>query len=245
MRRFFATTALLVATVATAPGLGGQQVEDFGRTILRGVVFDATSGAPLHGAFVAPQGLTVGFLTDSLGKFALEMPSGAAFRIQAEQLGYRTVELEVLRTDARRPIMIGMKADPILLEGVTALVDRFQRRRSFFDGSVRAYDRTRLLSAGGQDALQFVSSRTGLVRPCAYDPLNYCVWRRGRLRRMEVCVDEMYAFDGARHLQLYAPQDFYLIEVYDRGLQVRAYTNRYVERTVDRGAPLRPLVMGC
>lgn len=234
------TTATIVAASVVA-----QEPEDFGTTTLRGQVFDVTTGAPLYGAFVAPRGLRTGFLTDSLGNFALKLRSGAAFHLYAELLGYETVELDVPRTDARRTIRIGLRPDPIMLEGVTALVDRFERRRSFFDGSVRAYARERLLTAGGQDALQFVSSRTGLVRPCVGDPLNYCVWRRGRLHTMRICIDEVLAFQGARELELYAPQDFYLLEVFDRGVEVRAYTEDYVERAVSRGIPLRPLIMGC
>ena len=232
-------------TVLATGAVGGQEVDDFGRTTIRGKVFDAGSGAPLHGAFVAPTGLRTGFLTDTLGNFALTLPSGASFRLSAEQLGYETAEVEIYRTDAGRPVLIGLEPQPIMLEGVTALVDRFQRRRSFFSGSVRTFDRTRLLAAGGQDALQFVSSRTGTVRPCLDDPLSHCVWRRGRLRRMMVCIDEVLAFQGGRQLEMYHPQDFYLIEVYDWGSQVRVYTNDYVERAVDRGVPLRPLVLGC
>lgn len=236
---------VLLAVLAVGMPVEGQEPETLGRTTIRGKVFDASTGAPLFGAFVAPEGLRTGFLTDTLGNFALTLPNGAAFHLFAEQLGYETVEVEVLRTDANRPVMIGMRPNPIMLEGVTALVDRFQSRRSFFPGSVRTYDRERLLSSGGQDALQFVASRTGVVRPCYGDPLNYCVWRRGRLRRMQVCIDEIAVFQGSRHLEMYHPQDFYLIEVYDWGSQVRAYTNSYVERTVDRGTPLRPLIMGC
>jgi hypothetical protein len=215
---------VLLAALAVGIPLEGQEPETLGRTTIRGKVFDANTGAPLFGAFVDPTGLRTGFLTDTLGNFALTLPNGAAFHISAEQLGYETVELDVLRMDANRPIMIGMKPNPIMLEGVTALVDRFQSRRSFFSGSVRAYDRERLLAAGGQDALQFVATRTGVVRPC---------------------YGEIAVFQGSRHLEMYHPQDFYLIEVYDWGSQVRAYTNSYVERTVDRGTPLRPLIMGC
>lgn len=240
------TAAALLATVLTAASsVASQEPDEAGRTKLRGRVFDVATGAPIHGAFVAPEGRVTGFLTDSLGNFMLDLPSGAAYHLHAEQLGYEKVTIDVNRLDARRPILIGLRPDPVVLEGVTALVDRFERRRSFYTGSVRAYDRKRLLTGAGRDALQFVSSRTGMVRRCVGDPLDYCVWRRGRLLRMQVCIDEVYAFQGGRDLELYAPQDFYLIEVFDRGAQVRAYTNRYVERMVERHIPLRPLVMGC
>lgn len=246
MKTFGIKAALVSAVILAAPGASAQQNDDSGRTTIRGKIFDATTGYPLFGAFVVPDGQQTGFLTDSLGNFVLTMPNGAAFHLTANQLGYESVGLEILRMDAVRPIMIGMNPDPIMLEGVTTLVDRFQRRRSFFDGSVWAYDRDRLLTQGqGQDALQFVSSRSGMVRACYYDPLSYCVWRRGQLRRMQVCIDETLMFRGGRELEIYSPQDFYLIEVYDRGSQVRAYTTAYVERSVNRGIPLRPLSRGC
>ena len=212
---------------------------------LRGRVLDVETGLPLYGAFVAPRGSLTGFLTDTLGNFALTLPASTTYLLYAEQLGYERMELDVSYADADRPVEILLRPDPVLLEGVTALVDRFHRRRQFFSGSIRVYDRDRLLRSPGMNALDFVHSRTGNVRPCRGDPLNYCVWRRGRLVPMSVCIDERFSFMGARELEHYAPQDFYLVEVYDWGRQVRVYTNQYVERAVNRGAPLRPLVMGC
>ena len=225
--------------------LAAQAPEDYGRTRVQGRVLDLETAAPLRGAFIAPQGLRTGFLADSLGNFVLDLPSQAVYYLYVEQLGYETMDLRVSSAEVGRPIEVNLRPKPILLEGVTVLSDRFQRRRSFFDGSIRVYDRDRLLASPQMDALQFVSSRTGLVRQCQRDPLNYCVWRRGRLRPMSVCIDEMHSFMGARELEHYSPQDFYLVEVYDHGSHVRVYTNGYVEQTVERGRPLRPLVMGC
>ena len=225
--------------------LAAQAPEDYGRTRIQGRILDLETSAPLRGAFVAPQGLLTGFLTDSLGNFVLDLPSQPVFYLHAEQLGYEAADLRVSSAEAGRPIEVKLRPKPIVLEGVTALIDRFERRRSFFDGSIRVYDRDRLLAVPQMDALQFVSSRTGLVRQCQRDPLNYCVWRRGRLAPISVCIDEMQSFQGARELEQYSPQDFYLVEVYDHGSHVRVYTNGYVEQTVERGRPLRPLIMGC
>ncbi len=223
--------------------------EDVGRAVtitLRGTVVDLEAGSPLSGAFIAPRGLVTGFLTDSLGRFALEVPSAAVHYLYVERLGYMRTDLQVSAEDAAHPLRILVRPDPVLLQGVEVLVDRWEQRRRFYPGSVRAFGQRTLLTAGARDALDFVRARAGArIRTCPGDPLTSCVWRRGRIRKMTVCIDDMPMFDGGAALETFRPQDFYMIEVYDQGLQVRVYTEHYVEQMARRGSPVRPLIMGC
>lgn len=239
-----AGTLLLAGCLARA--VVAQEIGDQTSTRIRGTVHDLETGTPLMGAFVAPQGLTTGFLTDSLGRFVLELPPAPTLYLSAERLGYETTRLQVGAHDSDRPLKIMLRPDPVLLEGVEVLVDRWDRRRRFHPGSIRVFDQTALLRAGVTDALSFVRSRAATrVRICPQDPFSFCAWRRGRWYRMRVCLDEMPLFDGGRTLETMQPQDFFMIEVFDQGREVRLYTERFVEQAARRRSPVRPLVMGC
>jgi len=230
-----------------APPAHAQEPGDAQNTTrLVGTILDLGTELPVPDAFIAPQGLLTGFLADSAGRFVLDLPTASVFYLYVERLGYHPTRLQVTASDAAHPLRIMVRPDPVLLEGVEVLVDRYQRRRRFFAGTVRAFDQNTLLRSGSVDALSFVRARGGArVRACPNDPLSWCVWRRGRLTKMQVCLDEMPLFDGGRALETFLPQDFYLIEVYDQGTQVRAYTEHFVEQTARRRTPVRPLIMGC
>jgi hypothetical protein len=213
---------------------------------LHGTIIDLSTDRPLPGAFVAPQGLLTGFLSDSAGRFVLDVPTARVYYLYVERLGYHTTRLEVRESDATRPLQIKIRPDPVLLEGVEVLVDRYERRRRFHAGTVRVYGQEQLMRSGSLNALSFIRSSGGVrIQVCPRDPLSWCVRRRGRLSRVQVCLDEMPLFDGGRSLESFIPQDFYLIEIYDQGMQVRVYTEHFVAAAARRGSPVRPLIMGC
>jgi hypothetical protein len=243
-------TQLCALTIVTAGLLArpsvGQELDGGTTTRIQGEVLDLETGAPLPGAFVAPRGLRTGFLADSLGRFVLHLPSAPVHYLYVERLGYVTSELDVGAVEGERPLQILLRPDPVLLDGIEVLANRWDRRRRFFDGSVRVFEQADLVRSGAMDMLSLVKSRAGAhVRRCGPGGLEFCVWRRGRLRRMDVCLDEMHLFDGGRALETFSPQDFYMVEVYDRGMQVRVYTEHFVAQAASRGLPVRPLEMGC
>jgi hypothetical protein len=241
----FCALTTLTAGLPARPGVA-QEAEGAATTRVHGEVLDFETGAPLAGAFVAPRGLRTGFLADSLGRFVLELPWAPVHYLYVERLGYVTSELDVGTVEARRPLQILLRPDPVLLDGIEVLANRWDRRRRFFEGSVRVFEQADLARSGALDMLSLVQSRAGAhVRRCGPGSLDFCVWRRGRLRHMQVCLDEMHLFDGGRALETFSPQDFYMVEVYDRGLQIRVYTEHFVAQAATRGLPVRPLEMGC
>lgn len=244
--RILATTGLAVAVLlcATAAANAQEQPE---RIQLRGGVFDQNTFAPVRGVLVEVPGLEVATTTDSLGNFLLDVPMGPGYRLSVEQLGYVSTGIVVLAAEFNRPVMISIAPDPVMLEGLTIVVDRFQSRRRSSMSSVRTIDAERLARWGSRNMLSVLRTRIPFLRRCAREPSEYCVTARGRSVRVSVCVDEFRAFGGVAQLAAYPPSSMHLIEVYrgSGGTSIRAYTRRFVERLTKKPRRLRPLSVGC
>jgi hypothetical protein len=57
----------------------------------------------------------------------------------------------------------------------------------------------------------------------------------------DVYIDEVRTIGGLDQLQDYLPQDFYLVEAYGGGLQIRAYTHHFMDRMARRPMALLPV----
>ncbi|HSM60566.1 MAG TPA: carboxypeptidase-like regulatory domain-containing protein [Longimicrobiales bacterium] len=213
--------------------------------VVRGRVLDAVTRAPVQGAFVARAYSDRGVLTDSAGAFALPLPSDYVYSITVEGLGYGTVEATLDSTAVLEPTTILLPPDPVALQGLTVLVDRFERRRRTHFGSVRVLDQESLSRGAAESAYDLLRRAVPFARECRNRFEDLCFHRRGAERRVELCIDERPAFAGARELESYDPRELYLVEVYDWGRQVRVYSRWYVERLLDEGRGLRPLTFGC
>lgn len=212
---------------------------------LRGRVIDEQTRNPLEGAFVAQAGSLRGYMTDSLGLFVLEVaPGGGGYPLTVEQLGYSTLEVTLGPTAHEEFTTVKMRPNPIAVEGLQVLVDRFDRRRRFYFGSVRVLDQTRLLRFAGT-AYDVVRREVGFMTACVSSPDELCTIRRGRRTRVEVCIDEMPTYGATSALESYDASELYLVEVYNRGQQVRVYTRWFVERSLRGGRRLQPLEWGC
>ncbi len=231
-------------------GSSAQDVESQ-TLILRGVVVDATTGEPLHGAFVAPAGSQTGYLTHENGSFALPVFPDERYHIYAELIGYETVQL-IVEGREPEPVVVALRPDPIKLEGIRVLANRFERRRRGVAVQVRALEREDMVSAPGLDVVEFMQGRFGLsVSFCGSGSGGFagqtfgagdCILRRGRWQQPRVYIDEVPAFGGLDELRTYRPQDLYTLEVYDRGTLILAYTHHFVERVLDGKRRLMPLV---
>jgi len=234
-----AAALLVLAALSWALPAGAQ-----GRVLLRGRVVDDITQAPLEGAIVMQVGDHRGYMTDSLGLFALPVyPEPQGYRLSVEQLGYNVIEVDLGPSAPEDFVIIKLPVNPIRLEGLNVLVDRFARRRSFFSGSVRVVDQRRLMTSAGT-AYDIVRRVVPFSRMCAGSLDNLCSYRRGTQVTISVCIDEAAAMGGASELDLYDPSELYLLEVFD-GMQVRVYTRAFVERAMREGRRLHPLSWGC
>ncbi len=194
---------------------------------------------------MAPFGGSRAVATDSLGIFALPMELAGSYPIAVEQLGYTTLAITLPASAAGEFSTIHLNPNPIELEGLTVLVDGFERRRRRYFGPVRVLDQERLQRETRGSVYDIVRAEVPLARPCPFEGENLCFQRRGRSQRVNVCLDEVPLWEGAAALDGYDSAALYLIEVYDRGREVRVYTRFFVEKRLRTGRRLPPLDWGC
>ncbi len=231
---------LLTVTLAVPLSLAAQDPDDLS-VVLRGKVLDGLTDAPVHGAFVAPTGSDQGYLTQEDGSFTLTVPrSDFGYAVTVENLGYETADFTLASEDAAHGIVLRVRPNPVVLEGLRVMSDRFGRRRKGTPVSSRAFGREDLLTAGAMDAVSYLRFRTGLTITACRDG-TMCILYRGRRVIPQVFIDEAQVFGGLEQLETYQPQDFYLIEVYSRGRMVRVYTQPFMDRLAKRGRLLQPL----
>lgn len=243
------TGATLIATLAlSAPALAQEHA-------LEGVVFSAETGQPLPGVTVVLPALDRVTVTDEEGFFSLGDVEEGRWHVYFYHLGYRTT-FHVVDLQLRTRIGIELAIDPVLLPGIEASVDRLEVRRATAPYSVRAYEQSELITTSAFDALEFVTRREVRLRvgslrsgTCYLVALGKQRCRAGgglfgitRPRGTIVYIDERRAPFGLSQLQLYRPSDFYLIEVYGGGREIRAYTPFFIERMArGEGPTLKPV----
>lgn len=220
--------ALAVALLASSAwAQDAPAVEPFD---LRGTVTD-DAGQPLVGAFVALAGSDWGSVTNESGHFRLEDIDPGPIEITVEQLGYATLHWRG-SVSADESLALTLEAQPVVLEGLTVVTDRFENRRRAIARSVQSYDRTALATSHYDDMIQFVRARAGLfeTRCPRYEHSSVCFMRRGRPVAPVVYIDEMPVIGGTDFLAAIRPHELYMLEVYDRGAHIRAYTTQFMER---------------
>jgi hypothetical protein len=250
--------ALAAATLVVAGALGvqGQDTGKPGHFPVVGTVVDASTGRPVFAASVALRDTRKLAYTDSAGRFVLQRVNGGPAVLEVEQLGYHDAASSIEVGPATAPITIVLQPDPVLLKSITVLSDRFARRRNSVVMSVRSFDRQAILTSGAYDMRDFLATRSGVFGiPCTAGAYYYgvgfggaglgteanalgCVFVRGQVVRPSVWIDDRPAF--ADELAMYNPQDFFLIEVYGRGVMVRAYTTWWVAGLAGHRLPPLP-----
>ncbi|GMR14201.1 MAG: hypothetical protein BMS9Abin29_2441 [Gemmatimonadota bacterium] len=242
--RNLASAGLSVAVLLFATtGVHAQEHPE--RIQLRGGVFDQNTFVPVPGVLVEVPGVEAVATTDSLGNFLLDLPWGSGYHLSVKQLGYASTGVVVFASDFDRPVLILVAPDPVMLEGLTIVVDRFRSRRHSSPYSVRTIDSELLRRWGGRDMLTVLRAQIPFLRPCPNDPLAYCGRFRGSTVRVRVCLDEVPALGGIAQLAAYPPGVFHLIELYNGGTRLRAYTRRFVERLTKSRRRLLPLSLAC
>lgn len=212
---------------------------------VQGRVVDAATGAPIAGAFVSLSDLDWGVLTDADGRFLLRVDPSPRYRVEVQNLGFQTLEREIERPGP--DLTLEIEADPVQLEELRVMVDRFRFRRRAAAMSVTAFERDALLADASTDVMQFLQSRTGRpLRECPFRNAfaSLCIRARGRWQPVRVYVDEMPVFGGLSELRTYKPQELYMIEVYNLGAHIRLYSTHYMDRLVRSGRRLTPIPIG-
>ena len=228
-----AVAVALVAGLAVTPFPAAAQDDKpvcvDGEPQIVGIIVDHTNEEPLAAALVSVTTTEWASLTTASGQFQLCGILSGTHRVTVERLGYRTLEVRVEAAAPPAAIRLRMDPDPILLEGLEIVSDRFERRRRATAYSVRAFDREEIASSPYWSAADFVQSRALVfTRLCGGG--SRCVWSRGRVVQPSVYLDEMPLFGGWNELEMIPTSQLHMIEVYRRGRHIRAYTHQFMER---------------
>lgn len=226
--------ALAVLAIAVLAVSGSAQQDRFEETApfqLMGQVVDAESGAILVGAWVGLTGTDMGSLTNDDGRFRIPDMTAGPLVLTVEQLGYETLEWSGNVANTDELLTIELNAQPLLLEGLQVVTDRFRSRRNAAAVSVFAYEPGDLTTTSARTALEFIElSSAAYLTSCNGRYSDQCLQLRGRAVEPVVYIDEMPLLGGLGYLQSFAPWDFHMIEVYGGGRHIRAYTSSYMER---------------
>ena len=232
------------------------------RAPLHGVVYDALTGAAVPGAAVYLEHESYGVLADSLGTFRFEDVGGGFQVVAAIQFGYEEAGARIEVPEAGAFIEIELIPQPVLLDGVTAVVEnittmerRLRSRRRSAAYQTRAFDQERLLRSASSTALEFLARETryypvpcpagagvfGVGSQMSGNMSSRCIIRRGRVISPRVFIDEIPAFGGLDELDTYPTAQIYTLEVYSSGAEVRAYTYNFMQRMAERPMALIPI----
>lgn len=231
---------------------------------VQGRVEDASTRAPVSGARVISADSSISVLTDSLGTFALPLPSGSELAVHVERIGYLAQRFDLPPEARSRIAVLLLEPAAIELEGVTVvseaaievLVDNLERRRNSFPGSMRAFDRSWL------DRFAPIGSVFDLVRqripgmfPCESDSGQICIRGRGATfsnpyptDRLTVCIDGWKSVAPMSELNMIPVEAVALVEFYGRS-GVKVYTAPWIESRARTGRttvmPDTPFELSC
>jgi hypothetical protein len=223
------------------------------RVTLRGRVVDRATGAPVPAAQIAVAGRRERETANMAGEFAIQLPAGAHV-LQAGAMGYAEAAVPVTVSRDGAPVTVALASDPVLLEQITVVSDRFENRRKAVAVSSRVLGRTELTLTSTPDMAQFVGRyvRGGGPADCTQMMLHQgsrgisCM--RGQRNAIadltggaRVWIDETPMLGGLELLQLYDPGEFERVEIYNGGGQVRLYTTQFMERAARIGYRPMPI----
>lgn len=210
--------------------------QTFERRNVIGTVVDASTGAPIGGAWVGLADGGAGSWTKADGRFVLHDVRIGTIALEASQLGYSDFAEERVIDAGEGELRIALDPDPVMLEGVRVVADRLAARRNAIPYSVRAYDTDRILQSAAADAYDFVRFNT-FTRSCGF---GTCIYRRGQLVRPVLYIDESPYYGGIDDLHGLPIEHLYMVEII--GSQVRVYTKNFAKRLATRSAPLIPVL---
>lgn len=243
-RRWTASAALALALVAV-PAAAQESVT------VAGTVVDAQSGEPVAGVLVQALPGERRAVTDAEGRFTLRLRAGG-YTVRVSQLGYAEQE-QAVSVDAAAPaaLAFALQPEPLVLERLNVVLDRFATRRNSVAMSTRVLDRRRLALSGAHSLVDVVAGAAVPVVPCrsggalslraGHGTGVHCVYNRGRVIAPAVFIDDRPAFGGMDELAMYGPGEMHHLEIYGMGRMIRAYTLEYVDAVARGRRPLESI----
>ncbi len=210
----------------------GAEAESFA---LVGHIVDAESGRALVGAWVGLTGTEWGSLTNDEGRFRIPDMTAGQLALRVDLLGYETLDWIGSIADADESLIIELQPQPVLLEGLEVMADRFRSRRNAVGTSSFAYESDDLVNTSARTALDFLEERVGgSVVGCAGRRGSSCLYVRGRTVEPVVYVDEAPVLGGLDYLDAFAPWEFHMVEVYANGRHIRVYSPNFMKRAAEQ-----------
>lgn len=226
---------------------------------LTGQVIDQQTGEPVRGTMVEVSPAHRRTVTDADGRFEIRLRPGD-YLVTVSQIGYAEQRITVsVSPGSAEPIIVSIEPQPLVLEGIQVIADRFESRRHIVPMYSRVMDRARISRSGGQSLANVVRS-SGNVTPHACTGAagglsrfarataaagtggaQDCVYSRGRVVAPTVYIDDNVALGGMAALEMVTPVEVHHVEVYGRGTMIRVYTVGYVESVASGRQGLRAL----
>lgn len=233
--------ALLLRLVPRPIQIEGFEVEPVTHTALEGIVRDAVSGAGVPRPALSIEGRRIG-RSNGDGTFHIERLAVGRHLLLVEGLGYESLYVPLNLTGPADPLLLALDPDPLLLEGIAVVTETLdKRRRAYAWGPVRTWTEEQLHESPAADVVQLLETKYSLhIVPCSSGGGDCLSGRAGRAVSPRVILDEMPLPCGLATLRTYHPTELHLLEVYDRGGQIRVYTRDYMTRTGRRPEGLIP-----
>lgn len=225
----FAIAAILLAPTGPGqPHLSAQEPTTF---TLTGQIVDAVNSAPVIAALVKVPALREVATSDVNGRFQFaDFPAGT-WDIVVEQLGYHTLAGSVTVAEGSG-LHLRLNPDPVALDEIRAggltYKTRLRRRRNANPARSYALEGEALWNSRHENAWELVGRREGFHFE-GYS--NYgCPLATiyGVPRIVELFVDDRAVRIGI--FEQYRPVDFAIVEVYEYGSMIKAYTQPYLDR---------------
>jgi hypothetical protein len=186
-------------------------------------------------------------ITDSTGTFRFPGLKTGIYNITATQMGYARLTLPVVVAEKSDPVVFQLFPDPVALEGIKVMGDRFKGRLNSIPAPTQSYDHEKLEHATSMNVPDFLANEAMLSPAACPGPGQgnalYCFHRRGQVVQPQVFLDEAPLTGGLSQLDSYHPDDLYRIEIISNGLMIRAYTKAFMDRLSKNPHALEPIIL--
>ncbi|MEK9502438.1 carboxypeptidase regulatory-like domain-containing protein [Gemmatimonadota bacterium DH-20] len=233
--------ALLLRLVPRPIQIEGFEVEPVTHTALEGIVRDAVSGAGVPRPALSIEGRRIG-RSNGDGTFHIERLAVGRHLLLVEGLGYESLYVPLHLTGSAEPLLLALDPDPLLMEGIAVVTERLQnRRRAYAWGPVRTWTEEQLHESPAADVVHLLQMKYSLyIVPCSGGGGDCFLGRGASTFSPTVILDEMALPCGLSTLRSYDLRELHLLEVFDRGRQIRVYTRAYMTKTGRRPGALIP-----
>jgi hypothetical protein len=239
--------AILTLGCGDLSSLSAQATPGRSPIILTGQIVDEKSGNAMRGAIVDVQPARRQVIADSDGRFQLRLRPGD-YVVTASLLGFGAQQRVIsLVPGEQEPLIFRLEPEPQVLERITVIANRLERRRRAIPVASRVWTRDQLRTAVNLD--QFFRGGAMITRVgCPQRSASFilgdqdCIYRRGQAVAPRLFIDDRPAFGGFSELAMYSPVEVNRMEVYGGGTMIRMYTDHYVESVARSKGQLLPVI---